>query len=83
MATNKGLGKVGNAGELVNSLLQAYQGVEEDRIPPSYAKEMSALARNAIEIMKTQIVYAHNRGEVPDIPFLGKNLTKAEKLLGK
>jgi len=67
---NKGLGKINNADDLLERLLDAYNRVEDEKLPVSYAKEMNAFAKNALSIIKSQLLYASMKGYDPEIPFL-------------
>jgi len=75
---NKGLGEIGSADDLIERLMDAIPKVG-DQITVGIAKGMSELTREAVNVMKTQIVYAQMKGVEPVIPFLDRSIKKIEQ----
>lgn len=68
-----------NIEELRDQLLDAFEWVKQDPRRANQVKEMTNAAGKAISSIKIQLEYCLMRGELPEIPFIGKTSGKPLK----
>jgi hypothetical protein len=63
--------------QLRDQLIEAFVWVKEDPRRANQVKEMTNAAGKVLGTIKSQLEYAYLRGEMPEIPFLGKTSGKS------
>lgn len=69
-STGNGLGKIKNIEDLRDSLIDAYERLNEGLLTTGICKQMNSFAKNVVDTCKVQLLDAHQRGVEPKIPFL-------------